>query len=147
MDDFNSIASRQIAMTVTAARHNFPVDFDGDPARAKAGLFEQMGERRGRCNFAFMAIEDDVHPAILIAQGERPHATHACVASGGDVVAGASRFSYGSLMGIKKDAALGAASFASVHSTSRSFQRRPLSSSSFFLPPRSSDCARGSARG
>ena len=69
MDDFYLVAGCEGALVVAAARHDFAIDFDGHATCAKAGLFEQVRQGRRCVDLAFVAVEKDLHFAILNARG------------------------------------------------------------------------------
>lgn len=52
-------------LRVLAARDDLAVDFDGDPALAVAGFREQGGDRGCRLAVARLAVESDLHAAIV----------------------------------------------------------------------------------
>lgn len=69
MDDFHAVAVGQGVADVQAAGDDLVVHFHGDAALAVAGVFKQLGDGRGGGAVARTAIERDVHPSIVAADG------------------------------------------------------------------------------
>lgn len=65
MYDFNVIAVLQQMLRMPPARHDFAVDLDGDAALGQVVLLQQRGEGAGFWKRQRVAIEHDVHAAIV----------------------------------------------------------------------------------
>lgn len=62
--DLHTIAFAQRVLGVSAARHDFAIDFHRDAAIAVTGFDEQRGDRR-RCTFVRLTVEKNSHPQSL----------------------------------------------------------------------------------
>ena len=71
MHDFHPVAVGDRMRVVAAARHDLAVDLDRDAAAGKALVGEQLGDRAIAFEGEILAIESDMHDAIVAAPRRR----------------------------------------------------------------------------
>lgn len=72
LDNLDAIALAQFMLYMTAARHDFAIDFNRHAPLATAGFGQQRSDRRGGRAFVCLTIEKNLHPQSVALLAKYP---------------------------------------------------------------------------